>query len=110
VELSMNTSADPDVYAFWHEGQYPDGANYGGVDDRRISEILERARRDPSGLNRKIHYEVFQDIFIDRAIALPLYVPLFTYVTAAHVDGVQMGFIGAPQHRFQTLRDWTLNH
>lgn len=108
VELSMNTSADPDVYAFWHEGQYPDGANYGGVDDRRISEVLERARRDPSGLNRKIHYAEFQDLFIDRAIALPLYVPLFTYITAAPVEGVQIGFIGAPQHRFQTLHDWTI--
>jgi peptide/nickel transport system substrate-binding protein len=108
VELSLSGSADPDVYAFWHIGQYPDGLNYGGVDDRLIAESLERARRDPSGLNRIIHYQSFQRSFIDRAIALPIYYPLFTYVVADRISGVQLGFIGAPPDRFLTLRDWSV--
>jgi peptide/nickel transport system substrate-binding protein len=108
VELSLGKSADPDVYSFWHQGQFPDGENYGAVDDRRISETLERARRDPFGLNRIEHYEQFQQEFVDRAIAIPLYYPLFTYVVSDRVEGVQLGFIGDASDRFRTLQDWSI--
>jgi ABC-type transport system substrate-binding protein len=108
VELSLGDSADPDVYQFWDEGQYPDGKNYGGVDDRRIAEDLERARRDPSGINRIILYDDFQHDFIERAVAIPLYYPLYTYATAPQVNGVQLGFIGSPANRFYTIRDWMI--
>lgn len=106
VELSNEGSADPDVYAFWHQGQYPDGQNYGGANDRVTSEALERARRDYDGTNRKIYYRQFQQAFIRRAIAIPLYYPLFTYAVAPQVQGVQLGFIGTPADRFLTLKDW----
>lgn len=109
VELSKTGNADPDVYAFWHEGQYPDGKNFAGVADRVISEALERARQDVNGINRVVHYDAFQQEFIRRAIAIPLYYPLFTYATTTQLDGLQMGFIGAPSDRFQTIQNWTLN-
>jgi peptide/nickel transport system substrate-binding protein len=109
VELSLGTSADPDVYPFWHQGQYPDGLNYGGIDDTSISELLERARRDPSGINRDMLYDEFQRDFVERAIALPLYYPLFTYVTSSQFGGIQLGFVGSPADRFQTIKDWSLN-
>lgn len=108
VELSLGDSADPDVYQFWDEGQYPDGKNYGGVDDRRIAEDLERARRDPSGINRIILYDNFQRDFIERAVAIPLYYPLYTYATVPQVTGVQLGFIGSPSNRFYNIRDWAV--
>lgn len=108
VELSLGDSADPDVYPFWDEGQYPDGLNYGGVNDRRIGEDLERARSDPNGINRAVHYQEFQRDFIERAIAIPLYYPLYTYATSPRVSGVQLGFIGSPASRFYTLPNWTI--
>lgn len=108
VELSLGDSADPDVYPFWDEGQYPDGLNYGGVNDRRIGEDLERARSDPNGINRVVHYREFQHDFIERAIAIPLYYPLYTYATSARVSGVQLGFMGTPSSRFYTLPNWTI--
>lgn len=108
VELSLGDSADPDVYAFWHEGQHPDGKNYGGVSDRAISEALERARQAASGINRIELYHQFQRDFADRAIAIPLYYPLYTYVTSDRVEGVQLGFIGSPENRFLNLADWTV--
>jgi peptide/nickel transport system substrate-binding protein len=109
VELSLAGSADPDVYPFWDADQYPDGKNYGGVDDRRIAEELERARSDYSGINRKIRYERFQQDFIARAIAIPLYYPLYTYVTSMRVEGVQLPkFAASPATRFYTIQDWTL--
>lgn len=107
VELSMGESADPDVYNFWDQGQ-PGGHNYGSMDDRRIAEELERARRDYSGINRAIHYATFQADFIERAIAIPLYYPLYTYATYSGISGVQLGYMGRSSDRFQTLRDWTI--
>ncbi len=109
VELSMNGSADPDVYQFWDADQYPDGKNYGGVDDRRIAEDLERARGDYSGINRAIRYQNFQEDFVSRAIAIPLYYPLYTYAVASKVAGLQLGFMGSPASRFVNIQDWTLS-
>lgn len=106
VELPLG--ADPDVYAYWHAGQYPDGENYGGVADDRLSDVLERARRDGNGLNRIQLYREFQQFFVTRAIAIPLYYPLFTYAVHETIEGVQLGFIGAAQHRFRTLSDWRI--
>jgi len=109
VELSMNGSADPDVYQFWDADQYPDGKNYGGVDDRRIAEDLERARGDFSGINRAIRYRDFQEDFVSRAIAIPLYYPLYTYAVSAKVSGVQLGFMGSRASRFVNIQAWALN-
>jgi ABC-type transport system substrate-binding protein len=106
IELSQGESADPDIYSFWHQGQYPDGENYGGVDDRRISELLERARRDPYGINRVSDYHELQRVFVERAIAIPLYYPLYTYVTSDRVEGIQLGFVGQSSDRFRNIGDW----
>lgn len=108
VELSMNGGADPDVYTFWHQGQYPDGQNYGGANDRTISELLERGRQDVNGTNRSEFYHEFQREFIDRAVAIPLYYPLFTYLTRTTMQGVQLGFLGSPSDRFQTIQSWEI--
>lgn len=108
VELSKEGNADPDVYNFWHQGQYPDGQNYGGANDRSVSELLERGRRDVSGLNRTIHYREFQREFTENAVAIPLYSPLYTYVIHADIAGVQLGFMSDPSDRFQTIVRWLL--
>jgi peptide/nickel transport system substrate-binding protein len=104
VELPLG--ADPDVYAYWHVDQYPDGLNYGAVNDTRLSELLERARQDSNGLSRVILYQDFQQRFISQAIAIPLYYPLYTYAANREINGVQLGFISNPTDRFRTLRDW----
>ena len=108
VELAAGHSTDPDIYAFWHEGQYPAGLNFGGVADRRVSELLERARREPYDINRAELYAELQQVFVERAIAIPLYYPLASYVTSASVRGVQLGLAGVVSNRFATLHEWTL--
>jgi peptide/nickel transport system substrate-binding protein len=108
IEYSLGDSADPDVYAFWHQGQYPDGLNYGGADDRRISELLERGRREPYGINRVQDYRAFQNLFVERAIAIPLYYPVYTFVTRASVGGVQLGYLGSPADRFRNIGEWSM--
>ena len=56
-----------------------------------------------------IYYQRFQHYFVDRAMAIPMYYPLFTYATDAKVEGVQLGFIGSPEDRFRNIRDWTVS-
>jgi peptide/nickel transport system substrate-binding protein len=106
VELPLG--ADPDIFAYWHVGQYPDGLNYGGMADDRLSEILERARQESNGLNRVDLYRQFQQLFVNRAVAIPLYYPLYTYAVSERVDGVQLGFISQPSDRLRTIHDWQM--
>jgi peptide/nickel transport system substrate-binding protein len=109
VEFSFEPSADPDPYVFWHQGQYGVGQNYGGMDDRRISEALEKARRDPYGINRVVYYHQFQELFAERAPALVLYYPLYLYAADTRLQGVQIGFLSSPADRFRHIQDWTFN-
>ncbi len=106
LELSKLGTADPDVYNFWHQGQYPDGQNYGAADDRTISELLEEARRQSFGINRIDDYHAFQREFQARAIGIPMYSPLYSYFLSPKVKNVQLGFIGSPVDRFVTLAEW----
>jgi len=106
VELSFEPYADPDPYVFWHQGQSEDGQNYGAMDDRRISEALENARREPHGVNRAYYYSRFQELFAQRVPALVLYYPLYIYGADSHLDGVELGFLSAPSDRFRTIRAW----
>lgn len=106
VELSFEPYADPDPYVFWHQGQHEDGQNYGAMDDRRISEMLELARREPQGVNRAYYYTRFQELFAQRAPALPLYYPLITYGADARLEGVQIGFLSTAADRFRNIGEW----
>ncbi|NWF67692.1 MAG: hypothetical protein HXY40_01270 [Chloroflexi bacterium] len=108
AELPMGYSADPDVYAYWHQGQYPDGRNYGNVNDRHLSELLEFARQTSNGVSRIQLYTEFQQDFIQSAVALPLYYPLYTYAVSTRVSGVQLGFIASPADRFRDIWAWAL--
>lgn len=107
VELSYEGSVDPDMYPFWHQGQYPDGQNYAGVNDRRSSELLEVARRDFNGIHRTEFYADFQRMFANRALAMLLYYPVYGYAVAVDVQGVQLGYLGASSDRLATVGSWT---
>ncbi len=106
IELSFEPYADPDPYVFWHQGQRENGQNYGAMDDRRISEALEMARREPYGINRAYFYTRFQELFAQRAVALLLYYPLSIYGADARLEGIQLGFLSTPSDRFRNIADW----
>ncbi|MBN1564870.1 MAG: hypothetical protein JXA10_13570, partial [Anaerolineae bacterium] len=107
VEFSFAPNADPDPYVFWHQGQVGVGQNFGAMNDLRISEALEQARRETLGINRALLYTEFQELFAERAAALVLYYPLYTYGVDARLQGVQLGYLSSASDRFRTLRDWT---
>ncbi len=106
VELSLSPRVDPDPYAFWHQGQYPDGQNYAGINDRRSSELLERARRDPNGIHRAEYYAEFQQVFASRTLAMPLYYPVYAYAVSARFEGIEIGYMSTPADRFFSLAGW----
>ena len=55
------------------------------------------------------HYRDFQREFVQEAVAIPLYYPLFTYVVSERVDGVQLGFVGNAADRFRNIHEWQIN-
>jgi peptide/nickel transport system substrate-binding protein len=99
---------DPDPYPFWHETQAlpGQGQNYAGFHHRRVSEILEEARRTADRGRRTELYAEFQRIFMKEVPAFPLYVPVYTYGLDQRVNGGQVGALNAPHDRFMSLPDW----
>ena len=105
-------SSDPDQYENWHQTQIPSattqGQNYGGLNDRDISEALESARRTNDQAKRAEFYRKFQERFADLTPALLLYYPIYTYGVDARVHGVQMAPMLTASDRFRTVTQWYL--
>ncbi len=103
-------SADPDQYEAWHETQIPPksdlGQNYSGLADRDISEALEAARKTYDQAKRVELYLKFQQAFADRAPALLLYHPVYSYGVDARVRGVQLAPLQSARDRFRNIAQW----
>lgn len=107
-----NLSSDPDQYENWHQTQIPTstnlGQNYGGLDDRDISEVLEAARRSNDQVKRTDLYRRFQELFVDRVPALLLFYPVYSYGVDSRVQGISVAPMVAPSDRFRTVTQWYL--
>jgi peptide/nickel transport system substrate-binding protein len=99
---------DPDPYPFWHETQSlpGQGQNYAGLQNRRISELVEQARITVRRDEREALYREFQQLYMELLPALPLYVPVYTYAMDVGVSGGQLGPMMSPVDRFLTMPDW----
>ena len=110
VELNLAPSADPDPYTLWRQPPAEGGLNFGGMNDRRLNDLVEQARRESNnGVQRAALYHDYQKVFCDEAAALLLYDPVYVYGTEARLGGVQLGFIAEPSDRFRTIQDWRFN-
>jgi ABC-type transport system substrate-binding protein len=76
--------------------------------DHAISEVLEIARSDPNGVRRAEMYRSYQQWFLERAAAIPLYNPLYHYAVSCQVDGVQLAILAGPSDRFRNLHEWRI--
>lgn len=107
VELNLAPSSDPDPYSLWRQIPNDGGLNFGGMNDRILSELTEAARRESAnGVHRAELYRQFQRAFCERVPALLLYDPVFTYGIDARIEGVQLGFMADLSDRFRTIKDW----
>jgi len=111
--------ADPDVYELWHSSQAEGGANYAGLRDDQIDELLTNARRDSDIGLRARSYEAFERRWIELTPSITLYQPLYVYVAADSLNGLDFGpGSGAPNEttasqllfghegRFRNVRHW----
>jgi peptide/nickel transport system substrate-binding protein len=107
VELNLAPSADPDPYTLWRQPPSEGGLNFGGMNDRRLNDLVEQARRESSnGVQRAALYHDYQKVFCDEAAALLLYDPVYVYGADTRLTGVQLGFIAEPSDRFRTIQNW----
>jgi peptide/nickel transport system substrate-binding protein len=107
VELLL--SGDPDPYPLWHQTQIEGGQNYGGWDNREVSEALEQARSVSDQDKRKTYYVQFQRIFAEETPALVIDYPTYTYAVDQSVHNVQIGPMVNPSDRFRNIADWYIN-
>jgi peptide/nickel transport system substrate-binding protein len=99
--------ADPDLFPFWHSSQvdYP-GLNLSQYADRDVDALLVEARGATSTEMRAKDYAKLQRLLIDRAPAIFLYEPTYTYVVGKNVQGVGQKIITTPSDRFADISDW----
>jgi peptide/nickel transport system substrate-binding protein len=109
VLIELLLSGDPDPYPLWHQTQIEGGQNYGGWDNREVSEALEQARYLTDRDQRKAYYVEFQRIFVQETPALIIAYPTYTYAVDQSVRNVQIGPLTSPSDRFRTVADWYIN-
>jgi peptide/nickel transport system substrate-binding protein len=106
IQLNLSPSSDPDPYSLWRQMPNEGGLNFGGLNERRLSELVETARRETNGVYRTQLYQAFQQLFCDRAAALMMYYPIYAYGADNRLAGIQLGFMSDPSDRFRTIKDW----
>jgi peptide/nickel transport system substrate-binding protein len=105
-----NVGADPDVFALWHSSRADGGANYAGLRDNRIDQLLTDARATTNEAERRRLYGEFQRRWIELLPSLPLYQSALTY----DVDQVvtlpeqSAAFLTARADRFTLLDRWQI--
>ncbi len=104
--VSQRVGGEPDVYRFWHPAQSIKGQNYGSAAENEIAALLDSARRASNGIARHQMYQQFQEIFAEKAVAIPLYYPLYSMIVRDTIDGVRLGFIGSASDRFRGISSW----
>ena len=106
--VEQRIGSDPDVYRFWHPSQ-AGGENYGRAAQDEIAELLDTARRLRDGIARQEHYQAFQRVFAEQALAIPLYYPLYTLAVSHDVTGIRLGLIGNGADRFRDVSQWRIS-
>ncbi len=102
--------ADPDPYPFWHSSQNDaSGLNLAVYSNRRVDEILEKARGSADTGEREKMYREFQDILAEEVPAILLYSPTYTYAVGRKLQGVEAGTIFMPSDRFDDVTSWYVN-
>jgi len=101
--------ADPDPYPFWHSSQSETGLNLAMFSNRRVDELLEKARGTTDSEARAAGYREFQDILAEDVPAIMLYSPTYTYALDRRVKGVEPGIIFEPSDRFDGISNWYID-
>lgn len=105
--FGWDPGADPDPYPAWHSSQtLNNGRNLAGYSNDEADALLEEARRSSDLDSRRDLYRDFHKIFLADAASVPLFCPLYSYITGAEVEGVDPGVLFFPSSRFRNVDEW----
>lgn len=79
VLIAHEYSLDPDRYVFWHSSQNNQGLNFSNFSSVRTDKSLEEGRAVIGNEERKAHYDIFQSVFAEEALATYLVHPVQTF-------------------------------
>lgn len=102
----LEIGADTDLFRFWHPAQAGKGSNYGAASNNELAELLEIARTEIYATRRALLHQQLQAVFADRAIAIPLFYPVYNFVVRDNIDGVRLGYLTDPADRFRGIQYW----
>jgi peptide/nickel transport system substrate-binding protein len=100
-------TADPDLYSLWDSSQIGGGGfNFSGLNDPRIDQLLEEARRTVDKNKRTELYSEFQRLWEDEVPGVVLYYPEFSWAVSKNVKGVRLSAMIDGSSRFRHVADW----
>lgn len=101
---------DPDLYDFYSQRAIMVGQNYGGWNNRKVSEALEEGRQLWPEAERYPYYDLVSAEFSAELPALPLYQFVTSYAVRQGLEGVEIGRVAFPVDRYRTLPRWVLQY
>ena len=97
---------DADPYPFWHSSQMTGGLNLAMYSNRRVDELLEKARLAASTTERDGDLNEFQRIITAEEPAIFLYQPDYLYPQSSKINGYDVRAVAAPSDRFAKVAEW----
>ena len=100
-------TADPDIFSLWHSSQIGGGGfNFSGLNNQRVDQLLEEARRTVDRGKRAELYSEFQRIWADESPAVVLYYPDFDWAVSKSVKDVKLSAVIDGGSRFRHVAEW----
>lgn len=97
---------DADPFAYWHSSQAESGLNLSNYSNRRVDELLEKARIAATRDDRGEQLAEFEQIVTSDAAAIFLYQPDYMYPQSSKIRGFGVSRITATADRFANVTDW----
>lgn len=87
-----------DLRLFYHSDKMLDngGSNIGWYSDQELDSVLEQAEIEMDNTKREELYKQAQQIIVNNAVSIPIYLFPYTIATTADVQGIKFDSIGYP--------------
>lgn len=110
VHSWSGVGADPDAFALWHSSRADGGANYAGLRDDQIDQLLVSGRETSDPDERARIYAEFARRWAELIPSLPLYQSVLTYDIdeAIGVEQPAPPLLTSRADRFSLLDSWTI--
>lgn len=96
-----------DPFSYWHSSQrQAPGVNLSQYVNRKIDEVLEKARKTSDKEERAKNYSEFQDMLKKDIPAIFLYSPNYTYSHSDTLKNINITKINLPSDRFWNIHQW----